>query len=108
MGNAAERITNAVLRLIKRDRPLHWGDAVVSFRESTHELLSARWAHVSLARVAVAVRRSSKSHWLRSSRYYEDHQFRHGAFRLRREPTRTFSISPGGLGTVDVSSRRSW
>ena len=105
VGERAERIANRVLKVLKRDRPLHWGDALVSFRESTHELLSARWAHISIAQVGVqlsqfavlevalaAVQRDAST-----STSFATALFAFGVSRLG-----TFiPISPGGLGTVD-------
>ena len=105
VGQRAERIANWALRVVKRDRPLHWGDALVSFRESTHELLSARWAYISIAQVGVqlsqfavlevalaAVQRDSAT-----STSFATALFAFGVSRLG-----TFiPISPGGLGTVD-------
>ena len=105
VGEQAERIANRALKVLKRDRPLHWGEALVSFRESTHELLSARWAHISMAQVGVqlsqfavlevalaAVQRDSAT-----STSFATALFAFGVSRLG-----TFiPISPGGLGTVD-------
>ena len=105
VGERAERVANRVLKVFKRDRPLHWGDALVSFRESTHELLSARWAQISIAQVGVqlsqfavlevalaAIQRDSAT-----STSFATALFAFGVSRLG-----TFlPISPGGLGTVD-------
>jgi uncharacterized membrane protein YbhN (UPF0104 family) len=105
VGERAERVANRVLQIFHRDRPLHWGDALVSFRESTHELLSARWAQISIAQVGVqlsqfavlevalaAVQRDSAT-----STSFATALFAFGVSRLG-----TFiPISPGGLGTVD-------
>jgi len=105
VGERAERVAKRVLKIFKRDRPLHWGDALVSFRESTHELLSTRWAQISIAQVGVqlsqfavlevalaAVQRDSAT-----STSFATALFAFGVSRLG-----TFiPISPGGLGTVD-------
>ncbi len=105
VGERAERVANRMLRIVKRDRPRRWGDALVSFRESTHELLSARWAHISIAQVGVqlsqfavlevalaAVQRDATT-----STGFATALFAFGVSRLG-----TFiPISPGGLGTVD-------
>ena len=105
VGERAERIANRILKVVKRDRPLHWGDALVSFRESTHKLLSARWAQISIAQVGVqlsqfavlevalaAIQRDAAT-----STSFATALFAFGVGRLG-----TFiPISPGGLGTVD-------
>jgi uncharacterized protein (TIRG00374 family) len=104
-GERAERVARRLLQVLKRDRDLRWGDAMVSFRESTHELLSTRWAPISLAHIGVqlsqfavlevalaALQRDSAT-----STSFATALFAFGVSRLG-----TFiPISPGGLGTVD-------
>lgn len=105
VGDRAERVANRLLRMIKRDRPMGWGDALVSFRESTHELLSTRWAQISFAHVGVqlsqfavlAVALAAVQRDATTTTSLATALFAFGVSRLG-----TFiPISPSGLGTVD-------
>ena len=105
LGERAERMANRLLRIVHRDRPLGWGDAVVAFRESTHELLATRWAPISLSHVTIqltqfailAVALAAVQRDAADPTSFAVALFAFGVARLG-----TFlPISPGGLGTVD-------
>jgi uncharacterized protein (TIRG00374 family) len=104
-GERAERIANRILRVIKRDHPMQWGDALASFRESTHELLSTRWAQISTAQIGVqlsqfAVLEVALSAVQRNAATSTSFAVALFAFGVSRLGT-FLPISPGGLGTVD-------
>jgi len=105
VGNGAERVANAFLRLFKRERQLRWGAALVKFRESTHELLSTRWLQISAAHVSIQLTQfaildialEGLQRGAATSTTFATTLFAFGVSRLA-----TFiPISPGGLGTVD-------
>lgn len=104
-GERAERMANRMLRIVKRDRPLHWGDALVSFRESTHELLSTRWIQVSIAQVGVQLSQFAVLEVALAAVQRDDAtptSFATALFAFGVSRLGTFiPISPGGLGTVD-------
>lgn len=104
-GERAERIANRLLRIVHRDRPLGWGDALVAFRGSTHELLSTRWAPISLTHVGIqltqfAVLEVALAAVQRDATDPTSFAVALFAFGVSRLGT-FLPISPGGLGTVD-------
>jgi uncharacterized membrane protein YbhN (UPF0104 family) len=105
VGEFAERLANAVLRFVRRERSLGWGDMLVRFRESTHELLSTRWLQISVAHMAVqltqfAVLDIALEGLQRDSAQSTTFATTLFAFGVARLGT-FIPISPGGLGTVD-------
>lgn len=104
-GDGAERVVNRLLRVVHKDRPLGWGDALVTFRTSTHELLSTRWAPISLAHVGIqlsqfAVLEVALDAVQRDAARPTSFAVALFAFGVSRLGT-FLPISPGGLGTVD-------
>jgi uncharacterized protein (TIRG00374 family) len=53
IGDVAERITNAILRVIHKHVDFHLGDALVRFRGSTVDVIRARWVMLTASNFAM-------------------------------------------------------
>ena len=110
LGGGAERAVAPVVRMVRGKllgdgKGLGWADTVANFRASTHDLLAARWAHISGAHLlgqfaqfaVLAVALAGLQRDLDPRTTLVTTLFAFGVGRLGT----LIPITPGGLGTVD-------
>ena len=107
IGDFVERVMNWILRLVHHPMELHLGDALVSFRGSTVDVIRGRWALLTLTNFLMQL--SSFLVLFIALRGVQAGEPTHTTF---AEAFAAFAfgrlasfipITPGGLGTVDAA-----
>jgi uncharacterized protein (TIRG00374 family) len=107
IGNFADRVLNWMLKVVHHPIDLHLGDALVSFRGSTVDVIRGRWALLSLTNFLMQL--SSFMVLFVALRGVQAGEPMHTTF---AEAFAAFAfgrlasfipITPGGLGTVDAA-----
>ena len=106
VGVLGDRIAGWALRVIHRPRELHIGDALVSFRGATVDVIRARWFWLTVSNLAMQVTSFLILYVaLRGVQVGESHTLfaeAFAAFAFGRLAS-FIPVTPGGLGTVDAA-----